>query len=90
MNTTHPAMSARVSSEQPAATHTIASQGAALQERVGTAGLALPERRPFLDEGESGGTLVRPARERWRDLVAAGAVDRLAVHAPDRLARQYA
>ena len=35
-------------------------------------------------------TLVRPALERLRDLVAAGGVDRLYVHSPDRLARKYA
>ena len=90
MNTIHPAIYARVSSEQQAATHTIASQVAALQERVVTDGLALSERMQFLDEGYSGGTLVRPALERLRDLVAAGAVDRLYVHSPDRLARKYA
>jgi site-specific DNA recombinase len=33
---------------------------------------------------------VRPALERWRDLVAAGAVDRHSLQAPDRLARTYA
>lgn len=33
---------------------------------------------------------MRPALERLRDVVAAGSVDRLYVHAPDRLARQYA
>ena len=90
MNTTHPAIYARVSSEQQATTHTIASQVAALQERVATDGLALSEMMQFLDEGYSGGTLVRPALERLRDLVAAGAVDRLYVHSPDRLARKYA
>ena len=44
----------------------------------------------FLDDGYSGTTLVRPALERLRDLVAAGAVDRLSIHSPDRLARKYA
>ena len=44
----------------------------------------------FLDEGYSGATLVRPGLERLRDVVAAGAVDRLYVHSPDRLARKYA
>src|SRR5260370_1006850 len=38
----------------------------------------------------SGTTLVRPALERLRDRVAEGAVDRLYVHSPDRLARKYA
>jgi len=44
----------------------------------------------FLDEGSSGATLVRPALERLRDVIAAGAIDRLYVHSPDRLARKYA
>ena len=33
---------------------------------------------------------MRPALERWRDVIAAGAVDRLSGHSPDRLARTYA
>jgi site-specific DNA recombinase len=33
---------------------------------------------------------VRPALERLRDQAAAGAIDRLSVHSPDRLARTYA
>ncbi|MGC1954584.1 MAG: recombinase family protein, partial [Gammaproteobacteria bacterium] len=41
-------------------------------------------------EGYSGSTLVRPGLERLRDLVAAGGVDRLYIHSPDRLARKYA
>ena len=84
------AIYARVSSDQQAAAHTIASQVAALRERVTLAGLVLPEAMQFLDEGYSGATLVRPALERLRDVVAAGAIDRLYVHSPDRLARQYA
>ena len=35
-------------------------------------------------------SVVRPALERLRDLVAAGGVDRLYIHSPDRLARKYA
>jgi site-specific DNA recombinase len=42
----------------------------------------------FIDEGYSGATLVRPALERLREAVAVGAVDRLYVHSPDRLARK--
>jgi site-specific DNA recombinase len=90
MNTTQVAIYARVSSEQQAETHTIASQVAALQERVATDGLAVSEAMQFLDEGYSGATLVRPALERLRDVVASGSVDRLYVHSPDRLARKYA
>ena len=58
--------------------------------RVAEDGLALPEERQFVDEGYSGATLIRPALERLRDLIAAGGVDRLYVHSPDRLARKYA
>src|SRR2546425_10289088 len=90
MSTIHAAMSARVSSEQHAEAHTVARQVAALQERVATDGLALPEGMRFVDGGYSGATLVRPALERLRALVAAGVVYRLSVHSPDRLARKYA
>jgi site-specific DNA recombinase len=61
-----------------------------LRERVAADGLPLPAALQCVDEGHSGATLVRPALERLRDLVAAGAVDRLYVHSLDRLARQYA
>ena len=43
----------------------------------------------FLDEGYSGSTLLRPQLERRRDQAAAGALDRLYVLAPDRLARNF-
>ena len=81
---------ARVSSEQQAEANTVASQVAALQARVAEDGLVLPEDHQFVDEGYSGATLIRPALERLRDLIAAGGVDRLYVHSPDRLARKYA
>jgi site-specific DNA recombinase len=84
------AIYARVSSAHQAEAHPIASQVAALRERVAADGLPLPDTLPCIDEGYSGATLVRPALERLRDLVAAGAVDRLYVHSPDRLARTYA
>jgi site-specific DNA recombinase len=90
MHTTQVAIYARVSSEQPAEAQTIASQVAALRERVAAEGLAVPEAMQFLDDGYSGATLIRPALERLRDVIAAGAVDRLYVHSPDRLARKYA
>ena len=84
------AVYARVSSEQQAEEHTIDSQVAALRMRVAEDGLRLPADCEFLDEGYSGATLVRPALEQLRDLVAAGGIDRLYVHSPDRLARRYA
>ena len=84
------AISARVSSAQQAEAHPVASQVAALRERVAADDLPLPEALPCIDEGDRGATLVRPALERLRDLAAAGALDRLYVHSPDRLARTYA
>ena len=89
-NLTQAVLYARVSSEQQAEAHTIASQVAALQERVTADGLSVSAAMQFLDEGYSGATLVRPALECLRDVVAAGSVDRLYVHSPDRLARNYA
>lgn len=45
---------------------------------------------PFIDEGYSGATLGRPGLDRLRDVSAAGGLERLYVHSPDRLARKYA
>ena len=84
------AIYARVSSEQQAQNHTIASQVEALRQRVRDDELTPEERLCFIDEGYSGSTLVRPALERLRDEAAAGVIDRLYVHSPDRLARRYA
>jgi site-specific DNA recombinase len=90
MTALHVAIYARVSSEQQASDSTIASQIATLEARVAQDGLHLAPDGRYIDEGYSGATLVRPALERLRDAVAAGGVDRLYVHAPDRLARRYA
>src|SRR5215469_2964761 len=90
MNPTQVALYARVSSEQQAEAHTVASQVAALRERVAADGLTVSEAMQFLEEGYSGATLVRPALERLRDVIAGGSVDRLYIHSPDRLARKYA
>ena len=84
------AIYARVSSSQQAEAGTIASQIEALLERVRENGLVVDDELKFIDDGYSGSTLVRPALERLRDLAAAGAIDRLYVHSPDRLARKYA
>jgi site-specific DNA recombinase len=84
------AIYARVSSEQQAEAHAIASQVAALRERLRTDGLVVPAAMEFCDDGYSGATLVRPALERLRDAAAAGGIDRLYIHSPDRLARKYA
>src|SRR6201997_5336753 len=84
------ALYARVSSEQQTEQRTIASQVTALEAKIIEDGFYLEPDHRFIDEGYSGATLVRPALERLRDRVAAGAVDRVYVHSPDRLARRYA
>src|SRR5215210_3283566 len=83
------AIYARVSSEQQATSNTINSQIAALEARLTQDGLCLTPEGRFIDDGYSGATLVRPALGRLRDAVAAGNLDRLYVHSPDRLARRY-
>ncbi len=90
MNSIRAALYARVSSEQQATAHTIESQIAALSERAQADNAPVPLERQFLDDGYSGATLVRPAMDRLRDLAAVGGVDRIYVHSPDRLARNYA
>jgi site-specific DNA recombinase len=84
------AVYARVSGETQAAAHTIASQIEALHERVATDGCQLLAEHEFLDDGYSGNTLVRPALEQLRDLIASGSIDCVYIHSPDRLARRYA
>ena len=90
MKTREVAFYARVSSEQQTTAQTILSQVAALRQRIMEDGLVLLPEHEFTDEGYSGATLLRPALERLRDLIATGVLDRVYVHSPDRLARKYA
>jgi site-specific DNA recombinase len=84
------ALYARVSSEAQAQEATIDSQMSLLRERIEGDGCKVEPAMCFVDDGVSGTTLVRPGLERLRDQAAAGAVDRLYVLAPDRLARRHA
>jgi site-specific DNA recombinase len=84
------AIYARVSSARQKKDQTIASQTAALHAHAAKLHLELPEEWVFEDEGHSGATLVRPALERLRDLVAEVGVDVVLCYAPDRLARKFA
>ena len=81
---------ARVSSEQQEEAGTIESQVAALRERIEQDGYVFLEEMAFIDNGYSGTTLIRPALERLRDVVALQGLQRLYVLCPDRLARKYA
>ncbi len=84
------ALYARVSSEAQAQEATIDSQLSMLRARIEADGYTIEPAWCFVDDGVSGTTLVRPGLERLRDQAAAGAVDRLYVLAPDRLARRHA
>src|SRR5216684_6007822 len=90
MKPTQVALYARVSSEQQNEARTIESQVADLRTRIAATGVALPSELEFVDNGYSGATLIRPALERLRDVAAAGGIDQVYVHCPDRLARNYA
>ena len=84
------AIYARVSSDRQKEEGTIASQRAALLAYAQANGLMVPPEWIFEDEGYSGAVLARPALERLRDLAAAGQIEMVLVHAPDRLSRKYA
>ena len=90
MNEIQVAIYARVSSEQQSEAKTIESQLSELRAHVKALGLLLPSEHEFIDNGYSGSTLIRPALEQLRDVVAAGGIDQVYVHCPDRLARNYA
>ena len=87
---TSAAIYARVSSARQKKDQTIGSQTVALRAHAAGQHLELPEEWVFEDEGHSGATLVRPALERLRDLVAQVGVDVVLCYAPDRLARKFA
>jgi len=81
---------ARVSSETQARDHTIDSQIAALRERIAADGFQLEPDHGYMDDGCSGTNLQRRALEKLRDAVAGGQIERIYVHAPDRLGRRHA
>jgi len=80
---------ARVSSDAQAREHTIDSQIAALKERIAADDHTLEPEHGYVDDGYSGTHLQRPELEKLRDAIATGCIDRVYVHAPDRLARSY-
>ncbi|HKS52042.1 MAG TPA: recombinase family protein, partial [Pseudonocardiaceae bacterium] len=84
------AIYARVSSARQKEQETISSQLAAVRAHAEQLGLEVPAPWVFCDDGHSGATLVRPALDKLRDLVAQVPVDVVLVYSPDRLARKYA
>lgn len=88
--TARAALYARVSSDRQAKQQTIQSQITELRGRVQADGALLLPSDEYVDDGVSGTSLLRPGLEKLRDRVSDGAIDRIYVHAPDRLARKYA
>ncbi len=84
------AIYARVSSTRQKEEHTIDSQTAAIRAFAEQQDLEVCDEWTFEDEGVSGATLVRPALDRLRDLIAQVPVEVVLVYGPDRLARRYA
>ena len=78
------ALYGRVSSDRQEKEETIQSQLAELRLQLQQDGLTAWEE--FTDEGFSRDNLVRPGLDRLRDLIAQGAITRLYVQSPDRLA----
>ncbi|MFE3281398.1 recombinase family protein [Nocardia sp. NPDC059239] len=81
---------ARVSSARQKKNETIVSQVEALRAHAEHLGLEVPEQWVFCDDGHSGATLVRPALERLRDLIAGVGIEVVLCYSPDRLARKFA
>ena len=84
------ALYARAASEQQGKVGSISRQLTELRRRIAEDGGCLDDEACFIDNGVSGASLVRPALQRLRELAARGALDRLYVVAPDRLARSTA
>ncbi len=87
---TSAAIYARVSSARQKEQETIVSQTEALRAHAAQLGLDVPQEWVFEDDGHSGASLARPARDALRDLVAQVPVDVVLCYSPDRLARKYA
>lgn len=79
----------RVSTSRQAQAQTIEQQLDHLRTHMQEQGEDIVSDTIFRDDGYSGATLNRPGLDRLRDAVRAGAVERVLVTDPDRLARDY-
>lgn len=69
---------------------TIDSQIAGIKAFLSARDIVVDADMYFIDNGVSGSSLVRPALDQLRDKAVAGAIDKIFVLSPDRLARKYA
>jgi site-specific DNA recombinase len=81
---------ARVSSQRQTDERTIDSQLSDIRARCLRDAIKVDPSFEYIDDGYSGSELYRPSLERLRDHIAASMIDRLYVHSPDRLARNFA
>jgi site-specific DNA recombinase len=83
------AIYAWVSTERQTLAQTMEQQVERLTVHVHAQGETLRPEDIFRDDGYSGATLNRPRLDRLRDRVKEGALDRVLIASPDRLARNY-
>lgn len=83
------AIYARVSTLHQAQAQTIEQQLTRLHAYAAEHGWAVSDDHIFRDDGRSGASLNRPGLDQLRDVVRSGAIDRVLVTEPDRLARNY-
>ncbi len=83
------AVYARVSTQLQEKEETVKSQLSEIDAHLRHMATAVLPENVFVDEGYSGGTLIRAGLDKLRDGVAEGRYDHVFVHDPDRLARSY-
>src|SRR3954447_14703667 len=79
----------RVSTNRQTQAQTIDQQLERLRRHLESRGESLAADHIFRDDGLSGANLNRPGLDRLRDRVKGGALDRVLLTSPDRLARNY-
>src|SRR5262249_57236208 len=84
------AIYARVSSGRQQRQETISSQVTALLDYAQAHDYQVSPHHIYQDDGYSGASLDRPALDRLRDAVVAGALEALLILSPDPLARAFA
>ncbi len=83
------AIYARVSSLKQKDEETIESQIDSIKLYAEQNNYSIDSRYIFLDNGESGSTLQRPALEELRDLIRFETIEAVLIYSPDRLSRNY-
>ncbi len=86
---TKAALYARVSTQLQEKEDTVRSQVDELKKYACEHDITYNESDIYIDDGYSGGSLIRPALDRLRDAVTEGGYNKILVYDPDRLARSY-